>query len=243
MLRRSYKILLCFLVISCLFQIIACDSNEIDNSENFSSFTITSMTSISSSATASEAEDTESDKAMKDFVKKILTATLQEDVKSFKEEVDKFGIYIVTYFSDGRDYSQVVHGYRNEIWEDFTLTKSQNKVGIGFISMCATTSMDFVKAIPIHSSTFLDEINFDVDWHINDEADVQNKIEDIVKTCEKIIHTNNEYIPQVFQLGNHIFAFTLSSSVDEPYWEFVGDWMIFEQVDNEYFVRAIINMQ
>ncbi len=178
---------------------------------------------------------------IKNFILKFSKAIFSEDSKSFKEMMDKDGIYSITYFVDGRDQNVVLHLYQNEIRDDLVLANSK-KMGIGLSSMFYLSLVNDVKSIPIHSNKILNDISFNVDWHINDENMVETKLNDIIQTCQKINLINNKDIPQVFVLKDNMFAFAKSSGVLKPSPEFTGDWVIFEKVGSEYKLRAVMQL-
>ncbi|MEA4964093.1 hypothetical protein [Lutispora sp.] len=179
---------------------------------------------------------------IKSFILKFLKAIHSEDLELFKEIIDKDGIYSITYFIDGRDRNVVLHLNKDEIRDDLVLANSE-KMGIGLSSMYYSDLVNEIESIPIQSSKLLSDISFNVDWHDTDESVIEKRIEDIIKTCQKINLTNNEYIPQVFVLKDNIYAFAYSSGILEPEPEFTGYWTIFEKIDSEYYLRAVIDLQ
>jgi hypothetical protein len=136
----------------------------------------------------------------------------------------------------------VLHLDKNEIRNDLVLANSK-KMGIGLSSMFYRNLVNEVDNLQIHSTKSLNEISFNLDWHVSDESMVESKIEDIVKTCQEINLINNEYIPQVFVLKNNMFTLAQSSGVLEPTPEFTGDWVVFEKVGSEYKLRAVMKFQ
>jgi len=187
----------------------------------------------------SKADDLDDNKKINDFIMKYADSVEyrdeepHRDAESFKSLIDQFGIYSITYFIDERDRNVVLHLYSDEIRDDLVLANSK-KVGI------TITSLPIESEMILHSSDYLNNISFDVDWRSNDEEFVESKLHEIVETCKKIIMTNNEDIPQVFVLKDNYFAFTISGIAPEPYLDFTGDWIIFERMDGEYKLRAIM---
>lgn len=180
--------------------------------------------------------------ALKNFIIKYETAIENEDANAFKELIDKDGIFSITYFVDSRDSNVILHLYRDEIRDDLVLANTE-KVGITLSPMFEEDVKKIVENIPIHSSKPFSDISFNVNWHLNNEKTIQSKLEDIVKICENLILTNNENIPQVFVLKDNIYAFTLSNATQEPNIECTGNWVIFEKMGKEYWLRAIIQLQ
>lgn len=180
---------------------------------------------------------------IKDFVLKFMSAIENNDSTAFKSLIDKYGIFSMTYFIDQRDPNRVIHIFKDEIRDDLVLVSSKNKVGITLCTMFAGNGKLQQIDIPINMSQNLRNISFNVDWKSNDESTITPKIDDIVETCQKINFINNEYIPQVFVLRDNMYAFAQSKGVLEPEPEFTGDFVIFEKVGNEYYLRAVIQIE
>ncbi|WP_304943329.1 hypothetical protein, partial [Vallitalea guaymasensis] len=82
-----------------------------------------------------------------------------------------------------------------------------------------------------------------IDWLVKDEQVIQNQLTDIINGCQELILKNNEYIPQVFRLSNNIYAFSYSDINENAPGKFYGYWMIFEEINESYMIRAIIELQ
>lgn len=183
----------------------------------------------------------ESDKeSLTNFVTDFASATSKTDSKSFRNLMDEYGVYAITYYIDKRDRNVVVHLFSKEIRSDLVLANNK-KMGMSLKG--AFFGLGKNVEIPIHTSQVLDKISFSVDWRKNDEEMIEKELEHIVKTCQTINLINNEYIPQIFVLKDNIFAFARSSGVLDPNPEFTGDWVIFEKVGNGYKLRAVIELQ
>ena len=179
---------------------------------------------------------------LKDFIIKFMVAIKNGDSKTFKELIDKDGIFSITYFIDQRDPNVAIHVFKDEIRNDLVLVNSENTVGITIGSMFAGNAELQQNDIPINISQNLSDISFNIDWHNTDESVIEKRIEDIIKTCHKINLTNNEYIPQVFVLKDNIYAFAYSSVMLGPELDVTGDWAIFEKIDSEYKLRAVMRL-
>jgi hypothetical protein len=179
---------------------------------------------------------------VKDFIVKFISSIKNEDSESFKNLVSQDGIYSISYFVDGRDKNVVLHLNKDEIRGDLVLANLE-KIGITLATMFSEEIVSSIENMPINSSTILSDISFYVDWHFDDENRIESKLEEIVNTCEKIILTNNQDIPQVFLLKDNIFAFTQSTATHEPDVECTGDWMIFEKKGEEYIILAVLQFQ
>lgn len=183
------------------------------------------------------------EQGIKDFLNKFMTSIKNVDSQAFKDLMDEDGVYSITYFIDERDPNVVVHVFKDQIRDDLVLVNSENKVGITLDSLFSGNDEYPIEDIPIHTSKDLSSESFNIDWHVYNESMVEEKLNDINRICQKINLTNNVYIPQVFVLMDNIFAFAKSSSVLEPYPEFTGEWVIFESIDGEYKLRAIMKFE
>lgn len=240
-----------FIMIICVLLIGSCNAQNSSNVENNgnkvtspnikTSSTTDNSTAVESKTPKLQSENKEN-KAILDFVEKFLIASTNVKLESFKELLDNDGMYSITYFGDERAPNVVLHLNKDEIRDDLVLANSQ-KVGITLEALFGGDIVESKESILVNSSQDLDDISFGIDWHKNDETNVQNNLENILKTCEKVILINNEYVPQVFKLKNNIFIFTQSILTEEPYKEFIGEWLIFEKVNNEYKVRAVMKFQ
>lgn len=235
------KVYLLFVVILIMFVLNACGVFNVNDKTILDENQATSIKIEQSKNVEDEDTHQRDNQDIKDFVMKFVNSIeYQEEVphrdaESFKELIDKDGIYSITYFIDERDPNKVIHVYKDEIRDDLVLANSENKAGLTLSSLFVEPLID--SEIAIHTSELLDNISFNVDWHVDDEAMVEEKLEDIVKTCVEIIRTNNENVPQVFELKDNLFIFTLS---DEKRGDITGDWMIFEKIGNEYKLRVVM---
>lgn len=179
--------------------------------------------------------DREIDASLRDFVEIFSKAMFETDSDIFKTLIDNDGIYSITYFVDGRDPNTVLHLYKNDIRDDLVLAKN-NKAGL---TLGTEFGADDTRSMPIHDTN----LSLDINWHRNNKELIEQKLESIISTLQKINLINNEPIPQVFILKNNLFAFAISNGVLEPEPEFTGEWVIFEKTNNEYRLRAIMKLQ
>ncbi|WP_157261461.1 hypothetical protein [Paenibacillus sp. A3] len=231
MINRTIKILSLIIILN--FLLSACENADTKVTHN----------QVNENPTKSEVamdHQKNQDQAIRNFMLQLEDNIVKVDSKGFKGMLDQHGVYSITYFEDGRDPNVVLHLYGNEIRDDLVLANS-TKTGIGVSPMVASNAE--LENMPVHSNEWLKNLSFNVDWHINDENLIQSKLDDIIKLCEKMVLMNNEYIPQVFQLKDNIFVFTKSNVSPEPYYSFTGRWVIFEKIDNEYKLRAIMEFQ
>ncbi|MPM62553.1 hypothetical protein SDC9_109428 [bioreactor metagenome] len=251
--NKNILVLICCLVLlisgcsSAVPQVKSDETVSIDNSissDKANNVGEINNTEKTSSSTETDNEDSNIDEnGLKDFVLKFLSIIKSDDSTAVKKLIDTYGTFSITYFIDQRDPNTVIHVSKDEIRNDLVLVNSQNKVGITLDSMFAGNDELQQNDIPINTSQNLSNISFDVDWKSKDESIITKKIEDIIKTLQKINLINNKNIPQVFVLKDNIYAFAQSSGVLEPEPEFTGDWVIFEKVGNEYYLRAVIQLQ
>lgn len=242
-----------------VFLIIGCSSKDQqvkhDNNKNISidkSITTDKTNNIGENTNTEKAlnnsetnnEDNKIDEnGIKDFVLKFMSAIKDDDSTAFKSLIDKYGIFSMTYYIDQRDPNRVIHIFKDKIRDDLVLVNSEDIVGITLSTMFAGNSELQPIDIPINMSQNPRNISFNVDWKSNDESTITPKMDDIFETCRKINFINNEYIPQVFVLRDNMYAFAQSKGVLEPKLEFTGDWVIFEKVGNEYYLRAVIQIE
>lgn len=226
-----------------LFVISLCACSKLDDNEEVKKQIETAnSTNIGVYDRDSEGVIHNDDKAIQDFLVKFIAAIKCQNTKAFKALLDKDGILSISYFGDKRDRNVVIRISRDQVRDDLVLANSE-KIGITLETMFSENIINLQGEIPIHKSEFLSNISFNVDWHTDNERNVQKKLEDIVNTCKQIILTNNHNIPQLFVLKDNIFVFTQSSIVEEPYDEFTGDWLIFEKIDGIYKLRAVMKFQ
>ncbi|OPZ87059.1 MAG: hypothetical protein BWY74_03487 [Firmicutes bacterium ADurb.Bin419] len=149
------------------------------------------------------------------------------------------GIISINYFVDKRDPTTVIHVAKDKIRDDLVLVNPQNRAGVTMQTLLADITESDLNEMPVTSSN----ISFNVDWHSKDERKIADEVEDIVRTCQQINLINNKYIPQVFLLKNNYYAFVIGSGVTEPEVEFVGNWVVFEKIGNEYKIQSVIQLQ
>lgn len=190
-----------------------------------------------------ENNHTSADQHFKEFINKFFKTKLTDDAAAFKESMDEDGIYSITYFVDGRDRNRILHLFKDEIPPDLVLFNSKT-TGITLMSLFAGPH-DENADIPILTNKLLGDITYDVDWHANDEDGVQNKLQDIIKTCEEIILYDNVITPRIFAIKNNMYVYTDASEVVGPYpdSDFTGDWLVFEKQGTEFKVRAVMNFE
>ncbi len=186
-----------------------------------------------------EKENNNSEQRLEDFVLKFVKAIKNNEHKAFIDMVGDGGIISINYFVDKRDPTTVIHVAKDKIRDDLVLVNPQNRAGVTMQTLLADITESDLNEMPVTSSN----ISFNVDWHSKDERKIADEVEDIVRTCQQINLINNKYIPQVFLLKNNYYAFVIGSGVTEPEVEFVGNWVVFEKIGNEYKIQSVIQLQ
>jgi len=182
-------------------------------------------------------------KDLYDFAYKFVKAIKNRDSILFKELVDEKGFFSVTYFSDGRWPDSIIHVTKDILRSDLVLVSAENKGGIT-LSVMLTRDLSNLQ---IQTSSYLDNTNFPVDWSSTNVDAITEKLLDIVRLCWEIIMTNNEDEPQIFVLDNDIYALVRSKGAYSRGLDsgvsIIGHWVIFEKVDDNYFVRAVMDFE
>jgi hypothetical protein len=179
---------------------------------------------------------------VKNFTNKLLSAIKgDDDRKLFKDLVDEHGFFSISYFADGRDRNVVVHIAKEIIRSDLVLASDDNRAGITLNTLFSVYGVNDLGDELIIASEELSSISI-FDWKLTNEDTVAKNLEDIIDTCKKITMINNEYILQVFVLNDSNYALAHGFVVLGPYPSFFGDWVFFEKVNSDYFIRAIIQM-
>lgn len=184
---------------------------------------------------------------IRDFAHKFILVKKNDDSRLFKTWIDEKGIFSVTYFNDGRDRNSVIHVTKDILRDDLVLADAENKGGITLRAMFSGSNGNENSLIPIQTSHYLSEMDFPVNWSSTNVDTIIEKLDDIIKTCRDIIDINNEFEPQVFVLNNNIYVFTCSvkeNPDNEIYGKrIIGDWVIFENINDKYFIRTVMKLQ
>lgn len=177
-----------------------------------------------------------------DFAYRLRLVIKNRDAALFKTWLDEKGIFSVTHFVDGRDRDSIIHVTKDILRDDLVLANVENKAGISLVSMFPAINEGSSKDISIQISHYLNDFNFPVNWSATNTDIITEKLSDIIKSCRQIIMINNKFEPQVFILNNNIYALVYSFTTDSNA-EIHGDWVIFEEVSDKYFVRAVMQFQ
>lgn len=165
----------------------------------------------------------------------------EEDLKGFQEFIDVYGIYSISYFEGNREKNKAVLVFREDVRENLFLVSSQS--GKAGISLSGGTFSTEVNEVYINDYVVENNALQNVGWLVKDEIAIQNQLPDIINGCQELILKNNKYIPQVFSLPNNRYAFSYSDINENAPEKFYGYWIILEEINESYVIRAIIELQ
>jgi|GEM_PF-3934855 len=224
------------------YQIITQKTNT--SEENYLTTTLETNTTIESSLKTTQGNENlnSENKEIFDSVYKFIKSIEYEndDLTLFKELIDEKGYFAIIYFNDGRQYDSIVHMTKDVIKDEVISINAENTVGVLLVSIFGSD----LSNLKIHRSDYLSSIEYPIDWGSTDVDIITEKLEDIIKTCKDIVLVNNENENelQVFVLNKNIYTL-VNISVGKVTGFLYGSWAIFEKVNNEYFIRAVMILQ
>ncbi|WP_058485598.1 hypothetical protein [Defluviitalea phaphyphila] len=194
------------------------------------------------SACNNESKIEETKESISEFIIMFDNIIHEEDIDGFLNFIDENGIYSITYFDDGRDENRAVLVFKEDVREDLFLVSSQSgKAGISLGG--GLTFPGRIEDVYFNDFEIEDNILSNIDWKVKDEKVIQKQLPDILNGLKEIILKNNECIPQVFRLSENMYAFSYSDIDEEEPQYFYGYWILFEEIDGSYYIRAIIELQ
>ena len=255
---KNNIILLCicsFLLYNCGIKTSSVDSNFTEDDyqiitqetnitkENYQTTTQKTNTTIESSLKTTQGNENlnSENKEIFDSVYKFIQSIDYENNDStlFKELVDEKGFFSIIYFNDGRRYNSIIYMTKDTSRDDIVMLGSaKDTIGIPLISMFGIN----LSNLKIHTSDYLSSLEYPIDWGSTNVDTITEKIEDIIKTCKDIILVNNEDEIQVFVLNNNLYAL-VNITVGKVTGFLYGSWAIFEKINDEYFIRAVMILQ
>ncbi len=240
--KRLFMLLIVLIIIT----LSACTNDNVNTNESNEVINVEETENIANSdkldnkSISVDNDQSTQRELISDFLIQLYSVFRNQDRNNFQKHIDEYGVYSITYFADSRDPNRVALVFNDDIRDDLFLVSSQSGIaGIGL----RTFGFGQFSEIYYNESIVEDSLLQEINWLAKDEQEIQSRVLDVIEGCHELILKNNQRIPQVFTLKDDFFAFTFSSTDENKPEYFNGQWILFEENNGTFIIRAIVEMQ